>query len=219
MVGFVYHVTSSLAGALWSTTRNLLDALDGSQEPLQKKEVDHAQNSETSSADDRGLDTKQHRRQTRQAESSRDFGASSKPLPIKPKTHAASPDHRYIGSSHVQPTLNADHFQNLRHSQSMPSLAAPSHQRPCKSTRTGSMMPTSQETFMDLAHITGNPIISRYEMHQLPSSRPTMRRVRFADTKAMQSVTGGRHLGSVTDNEWKASNKTLMKGRTVVGVK
>jgi len=40
-----------------------------------------------------------------------------------------------------------------------------------------------------------------------------MKGVRFVDTKDMQSVTGARYVGKVTDNEWKASNKTLMKSQ------
>jgi hypothetical protein len=212
MVGIVYHVASSFAGALWSTTCNLLDALVGFQEPLERRIVDHTQNPNTSSENDQTLDSERPRRRSSQAESSHDFGASSKPIPMKPNNHAASLGHRRIESSHGHLPLKADHFQHLQRPQSMPNLAGPSNQRPHKSSMAGSMIPTIQEPLIDLTHILGNLIISRREKSQLPTSLSTVRGVRFADTKDMQNMTGGRHLGSVTDNEWKASNKTLMKG-------
>jgi hypothetical protein len=218
MVGIVYHVASSFAGALWSTTCNLLGALVASQEPLEKRAVGHTQNPEMSLYD-RDLDSKQHRRRSRQAESSRGLCASSKPVPIKPQTqHTSSLDDQNIDYSQIHPPLNTDQLRNLLHSQSMPKLAGSSNERQRKSTRPRSTIPRSQEPFVDPTHITGNPIISRRETSELPTSPSTMRAVRFADTKDMQSVTGGQHVGSVTDNEWKASNKTLMKDRRA-GVK
>ncbi|KAH4843388.1 hypothetical protein HBI18_203130 [Parastagonospora nodorum] len=214
MVGIVYHVASSFAGALWSTTCHLLDALVASQERLEKRAVGHAPNSETSSTYDRALDSKQLFRRSRQAESSHDLRASSKPVSMKPQTqHTASLDNQNMGYSQVHPLLNTDHLRKLRHSQSMPNLIGPSRERRHKSTRPRSMITTSQEPFVDPTHITGNPIISRSETSRLPTSPLTMRGVRFADKKDMQSVTGRRHVGKVTDNEWKASNKALMMVR------
>lgn len=183
MAGNALQVASSVLRTLWSTTDTLFGTISRSPNSPKQTIMGNAQ--------------------SRSDRSTRLRTCGSAEVLTRTNEHQSCPSQADIQIGRHDPSR----ARVLQRSRSAPNIAE-TNNRYLRTPMEGMGSP-SPEFLPDHESNTENPITSGSEAVDQRCMPPSNKKIRFASAKEMWSVIGGRYVGAVTDNEWKASNKTF----------